>query len=87
MPGLVLHGSTGSGSAAAPTDVPAPALTALAKTIPRPSKARRSIRPLPATNSGSRGVRLRYLSAMISSLEAVDAGLNIFKTAVKQSSG
>jgi hypothetical protein len=67
--------------------VPAPALTALAKTIPRPSKARRSIRPLPATNSGSCGVRLRCLSAMISSLEAVDAGLNIFKTAVKQSSG
>jgi Transposase DDE domain len=61
-----------SGSAAAPlSDAPTPALTAPAYTIPRPSNARRSIKPLPATMSGSRDLRLVCLSAMISSLEGV----------------
>ena len=45
-----LHGSSLSGSAAAPVpDAPTPVAAAPASTMPRPSKARRSSSPLPAT--------------------------------------
>src|ERR1700720_2664561 len=47
-----LHGPSTSGSAAAPVSDPAPpAPSAPASTAPRPRSARRSMRPLPATNS------------------------------------
>jgi hypothetical protein len=46
-----LHGSTGSGSAAAPVnEVVTPVVVAPAIRMPRPSSARRSMRPLPATS-------------------------------------
>src|SRR6516165_4303577 len=46
----LLHGPSTSGSAAAPVIAPAvPAPTAPASNTPRPSRARRSKRPLPAT--------------------------------------
>src|SRR5262249_49180453 len=49
-PGSRLHGASDRGSAAAPVSEPtAPVLIAPAKTSPRPSSARRSSRPLPAT--------------------------------------
>src|ERR1700730_12332045 len=66
-PNSRLHCSSLSGSAAAPVMVPA-APMAPATAMPFPSKARRSIRPLPATRSGE-GVRpRRWVVLMISSL-------------------
>src|SRR5262245_19222895 len=47
----MLHGSTGRGSAAAPvSEPPTPVAAAPASITPRPSSARRSMRPLPATS-------------------------------------
>src|SRR5260370_39013466 len=66
-PASRLHGPSVSGSAAAPTSDPAvPAPIAPASTTPRPSSARRSIRPLPATNSngGDFPAALRILLLM-----------------------
>src|SRR6202021_1010095 len=65
--GPSLSGPSTSGSAAAPVSDPAPpALSAPASTTPRPSSARRSISPLPATNSngGDFPEALRFPSLM-----------------------
>src|SRR5215813_6948842 len=64
-PNSRLHRSSLSGSAAAPVTAPA-APTAPATAIPLPSKARRSIRPLPATKS-SEGLRPRRLVVLMMS--------------------
>src|ERR1700722_17806458 len=58
--GPSLSGPSGNGSAAAPGGDPAPARVP-ASTTPRPSSARRSIRPLPATNSNG---AVRFLLLM-----------------------
>src|SRR6266851_5608574 len=66
MPGSRLHGASVKGSAAAPVTEPkAPVLTAPAKTTPRPSSARRSSRPLPATASMIDDLVLRRRSEML----------------------
>src|ERR1700687_2540997 len=68
-PGSRLQGSSVSGSAAAlaivdPTSIP----SAPAKIAPRPSRARRSMRPLPATGSSESpfGRRTRAVMALLS---------------------
>src|ERR1700694_2538029 len=70
VPGARLQGSTGSGSApAAVSEAPTPVPAAPAKSSPRPSKARRSSRPLPAA-SGVRDTSLLWLLVMDPSFEA-----------------
>src|SRR5271167_4865471 len=60
----MLQGSTGRGSAAAPvSELPTPVAAAPAISMPRPSRARRSTRPLPAT-SGRRDASLSFLLLM-----------------------
>src|SRR5947207_9637709 len=75
----MLHGSTGRGSAPAPvSEPPTPVALAPANRIPRPRRARRSMRPLPAT-SGVRDANLSSLLVIGSSFEGVCDRLNIFK--------
>src|ERR1700745_1753635 len=63
-PGSMLQGSTASGSAAAPvSELPTPVAAAPAISMPRPSSARRSRRPLPAT-SGRCDASLSFLLLM-----------------------
>src|ERR1700736_5031034 len=65
VPGARLQGSTGSGSAAAAVNAaPTPVPAAPAKSSPRPSKARRSSRPLPAV-SGAGDTSLFCLLVML----------------------
>ena len=71
MPGERLHGSIAKGSAAALVNAaPAPVPIAPAKKMPRPSKARRWIRPLPATNGASPEPRFGRLVDMTSSCQS-----------------
>src|SRR6266568_9102445 len=64
-PTSLLHGPSTSGSAAAPaSEPPTPVPIVPANMMPRPSSARRSSRPLPATTSGSCDLRLDCLLAM-----------------------
>src|SRR5437870_3363533 len=74
----MLHGSTGRGSAPAPvSEPPTPVALAPANRIPRPRRARRSMRPLPAT-SGVRDANLSSLLVIGFSFESVCDRLNIF---------
>src|SRR3984957_13329312 len=66
-PNSRLHGSSMSGSAAAPVTAP-PVPTAPAMANPLPNNARRLIRPLPATSSSDGAPRRRLHWPMISSL-------------------
>src|ERR1700730_8225696 len=66
-PNSKLHRSLFSGSAAAPVAVPA-ALMAPAMAMPCPSRARRLIRPLPATKSSEGVPPRRFDLLMMSSL-------------------
>src|SRR5438045_1728174 len=67
VPGSRRHGASVTGSAAAaPVAAPkAPVLIAPAKTTLRPSSARRSSRPLPATGSMGDDLVLRRRSEML----------------------